>query len=94
MQSEVRDGECAANRTTIRTNVTDISLYFLPLFAGQVSERCVICNLKTEEFRFVEIFAVLLHLRLTIVSTPCFELSDDDLESESSEFVLAFFDAE
>lgn len=30
----------------------------------------------------------------TIVSPPCFELSDDDFESDSNEFELAFFDAE
>lgn len=30
----------------------------------------------------------------TIVSAPCFELSDDDFESESNEFELACFDAE
>lgn len=31
---------------------------------------------------------------ITIVSTPCFELSDDDFESESNELELACFDAE
>lgn len=30
----------------------------------------------------------------TIVSAPCFELSDDDFESESNEFELACFEAE
>lgn len=30
----------------------------------------------------------------TIVSPPCFEFSDEDLESVSSELELAFFDAE
>lgn len=33
-------------------------------------------------------------LWITIVSPPCFELSDDDFESESNELELAFFDVE
>lgn len=42
---------------------------------------------------YVFIILVLYSL-FTIVSTPCFELSDDDFESESNELELACFDAE